>query len=76
MDAYEAPFEGSAGGTKPIVGIAASGSGYYLVANDGGVFSYNAPFLGFEGRQASRRSDGGDHSCSIGVDGCQSHYLA
>jgi hypothetical protein len=26
-----------------------TGSGYYLVASDGGVFSYNAPFLGSMG---------------------------
>jgi hypothetical protein len=41
----DAPFEGSAGATplnKPIVGIAptASGKGYWLVASDGGIFSY------------------------------------
>ena len=26
-----------------------SGSGYYLVASDGGVFSYDAPFFGSMG---------------------------
>ena len=35
----------------PVVGMAATttGSGYYLVASDGGVLSYNAPFLGSTG---------------------------
>ena len=33
------------------MGISATtaGSGYYLVASDGGVFSYNAPFFGSMG---------------------------
>jgi hypothetical protein len=33
------------------VGISATtdGSGYYLVASDGGILSYNAPFLGSMG---------------------------
>ncbi|MGH2652094.1 MAG: hypothetical protein ACRDHK_12910, partial [Actinomycetota bacterium] len=33
---------------RPIVGMAAtpSGTGYWLVASDGGVFTFNAPFLG------------------------------
>ena len=35
------------------MGISATtgGSGYYLAASDGGVFSYNAPFLGSMGGQ-------------------------
>lgn len=35
----------------PIVGVSATtdGSGYYLVASNGGVFAYNAPFLGSMG---------------------------
>ena len=42
---FNAPFYGSAGGltlNKPVVGIAATlnGTGYYLVASDGGVFTY------------------------------------
>ncbi len=47
-----AAFHGSAGALRlvsPVVGIAAltNGSGYYLVAADGGVFAYgSAPFLG------------------------------
>jgi hypothetical protein len=34
-----------------VVGItaAASGSGYFLEASDGGVFSYGTPFLGSMG---------------------------
>ncbi len=34
--------------TSPSWGISSTtdGSGYYLVASDGGVFSHNAPFLG------------------------------
>jgi hypothetical protein len=46
-----APFHGSTAGkhlNAPIVGMAstAKGKGYWLVANDGGVFGYNAPFYG------------------------------
>ena len=46
-----APFHGSTAGrhlNSPIVGMAstANGKGYWLVANDGGVFGYNAPFFG------------------------------
>ncbi len=35
----------------PVVGIAStpSGRGYYVVAADGGVFSFSAPFYGSEG---------------------------
>ena len=48
------PFYGSTGSitlNKPVVGIApvSDGSGYRLVASDGGVFSYNAPFYGSAG---------------------------
>ena len=38
---------------KPIVGMAATvdGRGYWLVASDGGIFSYgDAPFFGSPGR--------------------------
>jgi ribosomal protein L24E len=46
-----APFHGSTAGkhlNAPIVGMAStpSGKGYWLVANDGGVFGFNAPFFG------------------------------
>ena len=36
---------------KPVVGMTATlnGTGYWLVASDGGVFSYNAPFQGSTG---------------------------
>ena len=47
-------FWGSMGGTtlaSPIVGVGASSGGYYLVAADGGVFSYGVPFLGSKGGQ-------------------------
>ena len=50
----DAGFYGSMGGTKlnqPVVGMApdlATG-GYWLVAADGGVFSFNAPFYGSMG---------------------------
>jgi hypothetical protein len=52
--AYDAPFDGSAGGlhlTEPIVGVSAtpSGSGYWLVGADGGVFAEHAPYLGSMG---------------------------
>ncbi len=47
----DARFLGSMGGTRlnqPVVGIAATpdGGGYWLVASDGGIFSFAAPFLG------------------------------
>ena len=46
-----ASFRGSTSNfalTRPIVAMAttADGSGYWLVASDGGVFSFNAPFYG------------------------------
>ena len=46
-----ASFHGSTSGRNlnaPIVGMAATpnGKGYWLVANDGGVFGFNAPFFG------------------------------
>ena len=58
------PSSGSTGSiklNKPVVAIApvSDGSGYRLIASDGGVFSYNAPFFGSTGRhhaeQAGRR---------------------
>ncbi|MGP8006256.1 MAG: hypothetical protein ACLP2J_04400, partial [Acidimicrobiales bacterium] len=51
----DAQFHGSAGGltlNKPVVGMAAtpSGNGYWLVAADGGIFSYgDAAFDGSAG---------------------------
>jgi hypothetical protein len=46
-----ASFHGSTSGrhlNAPLVGMAATpnGKGYWLVANDGGVFGFNAPFFG------------------------------
>ena len=46
-----APFRGSMGGSplsSPVLGMASDRStgGYWLVASDGGVFSFGAPFLG------------------------------
>ncbi|MGH9002007.1 MAG: hypothetical protein ACRDYV_02650, partial [Acidimicrobiia bacterium] len=46
-----ARFYGSTGNirlSRPIVGMARtlSGQGYWLVAGDGGVFTFNAPFRG------------------------------
>jgi hypothetical protein len=45
---------GSMGGTrlnKPVVGMAVDPStkGYWLVASDGGIFSFGAPFFGSTG---------------------------
>jgi len=36
---------------RPVVGMAVDNatSGYWLVASDGGVFAFNAPFLGSTG---------------------------
>ena len=47
----DAGFFGSAGGiqlNKPVVGMATdvATGGYWLVASDGGIFAYNAPFDG------------------------------
>jgi hypothetical protein len=46
----DAHFWGSMGGTplnKPVVGMAANNTGgYWLVASDGGVFSFHATFYG------------------------------
>jgi hypothetical protein len=47
----DAPFLGSMGGQaldQPIVGMAAppSGQGYWFVAQDGGIFAFDVPFLG------------------------------
>jgi hypothetical protein len=46
-----APFKGSTGSLtlqRPVVGITrtSSNNGYWLVASDGGVFAFNAPFVG------------------------------
>ena len=46
---------------RPIVGMirTRSGHGYWLIARDGGVFSFgDAPFLGSTGARAGARSDG------------------
>jgi hypothetical protein len=38
---------------KPVVGVAASPSnGYWLVASDGGIFAFGAPFLGSTGGES------------------------
>lgn len=36
---------------KPVVGMAVNSEtgGYYLVASEGGIFAFNAPFLGSTG---------------------------
>jgi hypothetical protein len=54
--AFNAPFNGSTGGTHlnaPIVGMEATrnSSGYRFVASDGGIFSYLAAFFGSMGGQ-------------------------
>ena len=43
----------------PIVGMAATpdGNGYWLVASDGGIFSFNAPFHGSTGGDAPQPAD-------------------
>jgi len=46
-----ARFHGSTGGIRlnePVVGMAADPAtgGYWLVASDGGIFSFDAPFFG------------------------------
>jgi hypothetical protein len=50
----DARFEGSTGSislTQPIVGMAVDPKtgGYWLVASDGGIFAFNAPFYGSVG---------------------------
>jgi hypothetical protein len=48
----DAQLLGSMSGTKPIVGMAATGDdgGYWLVASDGGIFTFgDAPFFGSTG---------------------------
>src|SRR4029077_5643512 len=50
-----APDRGSMCGTKlnaPVVGITgtADGQGYWMLAKDGGVFAFNAPFYGSTGK--------------------------
>ena len=47
----DAAFQGSIGShtlNRPIVGMAATstGAGYWLVAADGGIFGFNAAYLG------------------------------
>jgi hypothetical protein len=45
-------FHGSTGAlvlNKPVVGMAASPDGYWLVASDGGIFAFNLPFFGSMG---------------------------
>jgi hypothetical protein len=54
-----ASFHGSTQGralAQPVVGMAgsASGRGYWLVASDGGVFSFNAPYYGSLGGRPLR----------------------
>jgi hypothetical protein len=54
----DAQFSGSMGArtlVQPVVGMAADPAtgGYWEVAADGGVFSFNAPFYGSMGGQAS-----------------------
>ena len=51
MFTFDAPFFGSTGSihlNRPIIdGLDDPvGDGYWLIASDGGVFSFNAPFLG------------------------------
>ena len=51
----DARFFGSTGNVnlvQPIVGMAPSplGTGYWLVASDGGIFTFNVPFEGRRGR--------------------------
>ena len=55
------PFYGSTGAIhldKPIVGMAADPAtgGYWLVASDGGIFSFDAPFHGSDGGHATSTS--------------------
>jgi len=51
FDFGDALFDGSMGGQtlqRPIVGMASTpaGSGYWLVASDGGIFAFDAGFYG------------------------------
>jgi hypothetical protein len=39
---------------RPIIGMNATASGYWLVASDGGVFAYNVPFYGSMASRAPR----------------------
>ena len=53
----DARYFGSMGGTKltaPIVAIATTpdGKGYWMVSQDGGIFSYDTPFYGSIGGAA------------------------
>jgi hypothetical protein len=48
----DAAFHGSTGGdalASPVIGMTATGSGYWLAASDGGVFSFGVPFKGSVG---------------------------
>ncbi|HWS45405.1 MAG TPA: hypothetical protein VN636_06060, partial [Acidimicrobiia bacterium] len=45
----DAPFRGSTGSLRlvsPIVAMTNSGTGYWFVAGDGGVFAFGVPFRG------------------------------
>ena len=65
--AFNAPFFGSLGArhlNSPIVGMAATptGKGYWLVAGDGGVFTFgDAKFYGSTGCDAPQLADQADH---------------
>jgi hypothetical protein len=61
---------------KPIVGItpSQSGTGYWLIASDGGVFAFDAPFRGsMGGRRLNKPVRGmvryGDGYLMVGEDG-------
>ena len=62
---------------KPVVGMAADpGGGYWLVASDGGVFSFGAPFYGSTGALALSKPvvgiaalPGGGGYWLVGADG-------
>ena len=77
-------FFGSAGSmtlNKPVVAVAPTpdGGGYWLLASDGGIFSYgDAPFEGSMGGRPLQRADGGDQGhgrrtrllvCRVASDG-------
>ena len=60
-------FAGSMGAvrlTRPVVGMAvdAATGGYWLVASDGGVFAFDAPFAGSAGALGPALARGGDGS--------------